>query len=404
MRDHLVLALRLESLVPGAVDTRSIDPVLRREVGGGPRPHPVDLVRAARRIRDGLPDAGLDPGRERHLAAQLTAVEWTARRLDGQALTFDRELELVYGVTVRPGAEDVYRAAHRDLDEVLPGTGPLQERLAVHRDRWVVPPARLLGATVALVAALRERSERAGLVPAGDQGIDVGVVADAPWSALQQWVGPGRSRVTINAGARVRREQLAQLVAHEATPGHHAERVLREAELVGGRGWAEHSALITASPQSVVSEGAAEAALAALLGDDRWRWASDVLADEGLAFDAELAERVDRCLDALRRVRLDAALLLHGEHADYDDVFAFVRRWLPATEDRARQVLRFVTDPRWRGYGVTYVEGAPLVHNWLRRPGDTPVRHLRDLFVSPATPASLAHDLELASSGCAKAV
>ena len=36
----------------------------------------------------------------------------------------------------------------------------------------------------------------------------------------------------LNAGARPRRDQIAQLVAHEAYPGHHTERCRKELVLV----------------------------------------------------------------------------------------------------------------------------------------------------------------------------
>ena len=68
---------------------------------------------------------------------------------------------------------------------------------------------------------------------------------------------------------------------------------------------------------------------------------------------------------ALADVRQDAALMLHDEHRDVDDVVAFLQRWLLVDDSRARQMLRFLSSPLWRAYTSTYVEGYRLLRGWL---------------------------------------
>lgn len=190
----------------------------------------------------------------------------------------------------------------------------------------------------------------------------------------------------MNAGARPRRQQLAQLVAHEAYPGHHTERCHKQDTLVAA-GRIEHAALIANSPPSVVAEGAAELGMVAVLGPGWARTVADVLAERGLGFDAELATRIDAATSRLVRVRLDAALLLHDRHAPIEDVHAYLRRWMLIDDLRARQVLRFLRHPVWRAYTVTYVEGPELLRRWwVGRPEPDRLRRLLD---EPLTPAAL---------------
>ena len=70
-----------------------------------------------------------------------------------------------------------------------------------------------------------------------------------------------------------------------------------------------------------------------------------------------------------------------------------------AGERRARrQQIRFLTDPLWRAYISTYVEGYDLLSRWLAaRPADQPVadRFLR-LLDEPLTPAAVAAELAAA--------
>lgn len=387
MRDYLSLGLALDHHRVGTVGVRSGDDRLP----AGPPPSPAALVRSAGRLAMRLPELGLPPRRERFLAVQLVALEAMARRLAGQRIPYVDALGAASDGPVAAGRPDDYRAAHRDLDALLPGSGDLVTRLAEHRRRDEVPRDRLPAAVAALAEALRGRARALGLVD-GTEEVGFEIVDDAAWSALHVRTGPGRSRVLVNAGARPRRAGLARLLAHESYPGHHVEQWRRETVLAGQHGWAEHRLVLLGTPQSLLAEGAADCGLYALAGDGWGRWASEVLATVGLGFDGEHAERVAAALAPLARVRLDAALLWHGR-ARPDDVEAHLRRWLLVDDRGAARVLRFVADPRWRDHVVTYVEGAPLVRRWLDRPGATPAHRLRTLHEQPWTPSGLREEL-----------
>lgn len=393
VRDYLLLVLRLGRRCPGLLSVRSGDDELWAQAHRETPPSAGALVRAAGELADRLPGLGLDPGRERFLAAQLVALEWTARRLAGQAVPFATEIAAVYDTRVGAGSTDGYRAAHRELDALLPGRGDLAARLAAHRARDEVPPDRLADAVAALAADLRDRARAAGLV-SGAESVEFEIVRDASWAALHRREAPGRSRVLLNSGARLRRAGLARLVAHEAYPGHHVEQWRRETVLVGERGWGEHRVVVLGSPQGLVAEGAAELGLHVLVGPGWGEWAAGVLGPLGLGFDGELAERVADVVGRLARVRLDAAVLLHGRRADPRDVLEHLRRWLLVDDAGARRVLRFLADPHRRGHTAAYVEGAPLVRRFVDRPGPDrpgadPPQRLRELHDGPWTPSGL---------------
>jgi hypothetical protein len=386
--DYLSLAAALGHSRPGTLSVCSGDV----NTPTGPAPSAAALVRAAGGLALRLPDLAMDPRRERFLAAQLVAMESAARRLAGQAIPYAVALAAAVDGPVVPGVEDDYRDAHRELDELLPGSGGLADRMAAHRSADEVPPDRIAVGVAALGEALRRRAREAGLV-SGPEDVVFGTVDDAPWSAQHPRECYGRSRVVVNAGARLRRAGLARLVAHEAYPGHHVEQWRRETVLVGERGWVEHSVVLLGTPQALVAEGAAENGLYALVGPAWGRWAADVLRTVGLGFDGERAERIGAAVARLARVRLDAALALHGARARPAEVEAYLRRWLLVDDAGARRVLRFLADPVWREHVVTYVEGAPLVRAWLDRPGSTPVDSLRELHDGPWTPSGLRGEL-----------
>jgi hypothetical protein len=380
--DYMSLALRLDALLPGAAGLPGDRPAVEKAT-------PAAVVRDAGRLAAALPDAGFGPERERFLRAQLLAVEWTARRLAGQRVPFDMEVAATYEVRTRLGGEDAYRRIHRELADLLPGPGSLGDRLRAHRGRDALPPARLEPAVRALSAALRERTRAVVPLPDGEC-VEYRVVPEAPWAALHQYLGGFRSRITLNAGAGLRRTQLVHLVAHEAYPGHHTERCRREAGLVAA-GWEEHRVVLTASPQGTLAEAAAELGLLAVVGTGWGEFAATVLDDVLPAFDGELAERVHVVAAGLTRVRQDAAVLLHGHGAPAAEVLAHLRRWALLDEERAARVLHFLRHPLWRAYPATYVEGGELLRCWWEH-DPRPDRFVR-LLDEPLTPAAVRAEL-----------
>jgi hypothetical protein len=397
LRDVALLALRLDRAVPGTVEAFTGDPALRRHVLVETAPSASELVETARRLRAELPEVHLAPAREEFIAAELGALEHAARALAGEPVSFREAVEQTFGVPVVAGDPDVYRDAHRDLDGLLRGPGSLAGRVAAYRHGDELPPERLGPAVAALVAALRERTAARIGLPEGEAA-DVELVTGRPWTGFTRYLGHARSRVRFAADVRVRAGQLALLVAHEIYPGHHTEHCRRDAVATARP---ERAVSLARSPRALVVEGAADAGLAAVVGEEWGGWAASVLAGVGVRTDGELARRVDEAMVPLHRVRLDAATMIHERGAGPDDVLAHLCRWLLVDESRARRMLTFLTHPQWRTYTATYVEGFPLVRAWLRcGPGD-PATRLARLLDEPLVPSGLRRDLRTSGPAAA---
>ncbi|MBW0107023.1 DUF885 domain-containing protein [Pseudonocardia sp. KRD291] len=394
LRDVALLALRLDRLVPGLLDGPVADAALRRHVADEPVPDPLVLSRQVERLSRELPGAGLPPRRERYVTAQLRALECRIRIVNGAPVSFPDEVLASYGVPARAGDPDVYRQAHRRLGELLPGTGPLAGRMVGYRERDRIPPERLADAVAAMTAEMRRRTGELIALPAGEE-VEHDVVPDRPWTAFTHHLGGHRSRIAVSRSSRLRRGQLLPLVVHEAYPGHHTQ-YCRAAAAAADR--PEMGLRLVHSPQGLLAEGMADAALDVLPGPGWGAVAQEVLADVGLAVDGALAEEVESVLTMLGRARQDAALMRHRDGAGPDEVAGYLSRWLVVDDGRARRMLSFLDHPQWRAYATTYAEGRPLVSAWLARPGTDPVRNLRSLLDEPVTPGDLQRDLERASS------
>nr|WP_064571998.1 hypothetical protein [Gordonia sp. LAM0048] len=392
--EYLRLGLAFDRLERGFVDAYTGDPALRAEVENGPVPDPVRLAERARGLLADLPGA-LDAARAEFVGAHLRALECSARKFAGDDVGFVDEVRAYFDVDIEMADPDRYRQAHSGLAEALgvPGASgdDLRNAYAAHRRADEIPPERVDECVRAFSGALRERVRSTYPLP-DNEIVEFEVVADKPWSGFNYYLGDYRSRVAINADLTQYMSSLPALIAHEAYPGHHTEHCRKE-QLLLGAGHDEQSIFLVNTPQCLMAEGLADHALAAIAGTDWGAWAQEIYADLGLRFDAERAMRVGRATAGLLSVRQDAALMLHDRHADADTVTEHLRRWLLAPEERARQMLRFLTSPLWRAYISTYVEGYRLLGQWLDTADDRAAAFGR-LLDEPLIPASLRRELQ----------
>jgi len=392
IREYLLLGLRFDRIEEGYVDSFTGDPALRRAVADEAAPDPAALARQARHLHDEVDASGLEPQRADYLKAHLRALDCAGRKFAGEDVGFVDEVRDYFDVSIAKGDEDRYREAHRALDEALGGSGPLVERMQAHRSGEEIPPERLEECIHAFSSALRDRV-RADFPLPDSETINYEIVTDKPWSGFNYYEGNFRSTVAVNADLKQQMSNLPRLVAHESYPGHHTEHCRKEFGLVAGQNQAEQTIFLVNTPQCLMAEGLADLALHAAVPDNWGAWAADIYADLGLRFDGERAEAISSASAALADVRQDAALMLHDEHRDTDDVVAFLQRWLLTSPERARQSMRFLSSPLWRAYTSTYVEGYRLLRGWLdARPADVSLTaRFGRLLDEPLIPSSLRH-------------
>jgi hypothetical protein len=407
--EYLCIGLAFDLLEDGFVDAYTGDPALRAQVRDEGVPDPAVLGRRAARLRGRLP-GGLPADRAEFISSHLRALECSAAKFAGEDIGFVDEVRAYFDVDISAEDPEVYRQAHRKLADAL-GVADRPEALrdayTAYRRAGEIPADRLGDCVTAFSSALRDEVRKSVDLPV-EETVEFEIVSDQPWSGFNYYLGDYRSRVAINTDVPQHFSALPHLVAHEAYPGHHTEHCRKEKLLVGG-GQGEQTIFLVNTPQCLMAEGLADHALRAAIGPDWPLWAETIYADLGLRFDAHRATAVGEATAGLLAVRQDAALLLHDRHADADEVAAFLSRWLLVGQDRARQMLRFLTSPLWRAYISTYVEGYRLLGDWLdgspggrvagepsesvvSRPGDRAARFNR-LLDEPLTPALLRAEL-----------
>lgn len=318
------------------------------------------------------------------LRAQLRGLETVSRKLAGEELSYDDEVEGCYGTRPERVPEERFEAAHRALDEALPRGGTLGERYQRWEDGDPLPADRIEAVLMTLGERLRGLAQELVGLPEGET-FEVELVSDKHWVAYNHYLGGLRSRIDANTDLPITAQSAAELVAHELYPGHHTEHAWKETLLYAGRGQLEESVLPYGTPQSVIGEGIATLAVETVV-DEHGGLVADVFGELGIAYDAEAARRVRQAAKPLNHVLANAAILLHVDGVPTEEAKAYVRQWMLASEQRAQQYVDFVTDPWGRAYIRTYTDGNDLCRNWVA--GD--MARFKRLLTEQLTPADMA--------------
>jgi hypothetical protein len=387
---YLRLTLEIHKHIDGYIDAYYGPEALRAAVNAAPPRAPADLLGDVQRLQDAIPTA--DPARAAYLTATLRAIECTVRMLRGEAFDYLDEVYQIYDIRPRRVEESRFEAAHRDLDEALPGQPhvTLAERLATWRKDFEIDAGRALELLELARAETRRRT--AAFIPLpDDESVEVKLTSNQPWSAYNWYLGNGRSLIEFDSDMPFQATALLGTFAHEGYPGHHTEHMLKEIALFRARGYAEQAVMLLHSPSAVIAEGIATTALDIIFPDDsHHEWNVEVmLPAAGLPVEAGLAERLQRAArasEALRYVNGNAAILYHTGRLDKAGTIDYMRTYGLATAERAAKSFSFITHPLYRSYPFTYSVG----HDLIAATPD-PVATFRRLLTEQVLPSELAN-------------
>jgi len=385
VEDYLRLGLALGCHIDGMVDAYYGPPELAARTQAEGPAAPAVLVEQARRLLGALDvDGDLDSARRTWLSAQVRGLHTSARKLAGEPIAYLDEIEESYGVRPVLVDEDDLAAAHRHLDDILPGTGPIAERYQEWRESQAVPPDRLEAAVQELAEDFRARTQAAFGLPE-DERVDFELVTKQPWAGFNYYLGGLRSRVAINTDLPVLAPSLGTLVAHEAYPGHHTEHCRKEVGLVRRRRQLEETIFLVGTPQCLLAEGLADLGLEVILGRRPEAVLAAHLRPLGIPYDADLVAEVSAAGEVLAAVRGNAAILLHDRGRSVDEAVAYLTRWALLSPPRAAKAVEFLVDPTWRAYVFCYIEGVRRCRAYV---GGDPARFER-LITEQVLPSDL---------------
>lgn len=393
--DYVRLALHLHNHDPNPYIYIG-DKALQAEVQNDKRPLAA-LDAEMRALRDGLraADAGTsDPEQTRKalLLDRTDALIARAAILQGRfPASFEAEVETLYSVKVPEYDEAHFRALAEELAQIVPGSGPLPERMVAFRDSFQIPPERVEAVVAKTLEEARERT-RAHLDLPEDEGVTLKMNNFGAFGAFAEYTGNGHTNVHFSTQLAFHVDRIVELATHEAYPGHHVQATLLEAELVQRRGWREWTMLPLFGAHTIVAEGAANYGIGLSFSRaERITYDREVvLPMTGLSHLSNQLEDYHRYVDYVERLnfaRNEVARRFLYQGWEREKAVNWLMEFGLETREIAEQRLTLIEG--YRSYVVTYNYGLDWVRSQIEQDApDTAQkwRRLRALFETPIMP------------------
>jgi hypothetical protein len=327
--------------------------------------------------------------RRAYLNVQIRAMQTMVKLKAGDSLSFLEEVRGLHDIEPIRKPDSLFDDAHQKLEQLLPGTGSLNDRRQAFRKPFKLDTNRLEALTDLISLELQRRSRKMFSLPEVES-CEYALVQDKPWGGYNWYLGQGISKIEINTDLPKFLTDLPDLVAHEAYPGHHSEHVIKEQKLVRENDWAEFSIQLLDSPECVLAEGIATSALEVMMDKSELaRWFSGELAEvAGLSLSLEQVQtsfEIERARAALGYLSGNAALMLFEDHASEASVLEYLQHYQLATKAEAQKRLEFIKHAR--AYMYTYTTGYDLLKPLLG--GNDKVTWFQRLLEQPVTPNQL---------------
>ncbi|WP_339824863.1 hypothetical protein [uncultured Parasphingorhabdus sp.] len=394
--DYVKLTLALGEKEAGYVDAyygppqwaeaAKTDPRDMRELGNAI----VDLMLRLDALT--VSDDPLVEARKRFLSAQLEAALTRHAMMQKENFPFAKEAKGLFGVTpeLKPLAE--FDPVLEQIENIVPGEGPLSNRVAAFENGYIIPKDRLQAVFDIAIAECKARTAQYFDLPEGEN-FKLEFVTGKSWSGYNYYQGNYQSLIQVNTDLPIFISRAVDLGCHEGYPGHHVYNMLLEKNLTKDRGWQEFSVYPLYSPQSLIAEGSANYGIElAFRGQDRLDYERDVLYPlAGLDPDTAAAYwALQMAKQALSGARMTIAQQYLDGEITREEAIALNQKYQLVSAERAAQMTDF--NEQYRSYVINYGLGMEMVRDWIEAQGDAPVwrwKAMERLLSEPVLPEDL---------------
>jgi hypothetical protein len=397
-RDYVLLSLEIGEKEDGYIDAyygpADLQAQAKAEAAKLTLP---DLARHTQELQArvaAIPAEGdsLDTRRVRFLAAQLIAAATRLRMMQGEKLSFADEAKGLFGVTPDIKPLESYDAVLAKIETLVPGTGPLPERMEAFQNRFNIPTDRLKPVFGAAIAECKRRTLEHIALPK-NESFTLEFVTGKSWSGYNYYKGNAHSLIQVNTDLPIRISRAVDLGCHEGYPGHHVLNALLEEKLTKGRGWIEFSVYPLYSPQSLIAEGSANYGIdLAFPGDDQLKFeTATIYPVAGLpTADAAKYLELSKAMHDLAGARMTIARDYLDGRISRAQAVQLSQKYQLQSKERAEKSLAF-TD-QYRSYVINYGLGQDMVRAYVEAAGPDPKAkwaRMEKILSEPTLPSDL---------------
>lgn len=353
------------------------------------------ILQAARGLSADLDELSPPDGEAQRLAVlkrNVRAMITRVKELEGQKIDFDAESAAIYD-TVAPKYDLAdFDKTLAEVDALIPGDGPLNERVDAFRNSLAIPKDRMQAVFDAAISECRKRTLAHFDLPKTEE-FDMSFVTDKPWSGYNYYQGNYKSLIQVNTDLPIVIDRAVDLGCHEGYPGHHVWNIFVERDLLKKKHWMEYSLSPLFSPLGLIGEGSANYGIElAFPGEEKIAFERDVLFPlAGLPQDkAETLGKLDALQQKLSHAGNYAARKYLDGEIDREAAVQLLMKYQLWTRPRAEQRVDFIET--YRAYVINYNVGLDLIRAWVEKHGDTPESHWEafgELLRTPMTASDL---------------
>jgi hypothetical protein len=396
-RDYVKLQLAIGEKEEGYIDAYYGPPGWQAEAKiGAATPAALTQRAAVLAVRlKSLADHRLEPMERRRrdfLLAQLRAASTRLAMMQGARFAFADEAERLFGVRPELKALSAYDPVLARIERLVPGKGPLSDRVDAFQERFTIPRDRLDSVMRAAIAECRRRTARYIPFPANER-FTLEFVTGKSWGGYNWYKGDNDSLIQINTDLPVRIGRAVDLGCHEGYPGHHVYNMLLEEKLAKTRGWVEFTLYPLYSPQSFIAEGSANYGIElAFPGDEQLEFETRTLYPlAGLpAAGAPQYLALQRATQDLAGARFTIAADYLDGRIDRARAVELTRKYQLVSAVRAEKSVAFID--QYRSYVINYGLGLDYVRTYVESFGAAPGRRwaaMESLLSGPTLPTDL---------------
>ena len=301
------------------------------------------------------------------LIARLNALDTRIAINKGELPSFDDEAMALFGSTAPHYDASHFESILEELDALLPGEGPLGERVEAFNNQFAIPLDKLPAVFEAAMDECRKRTLENIDLPEGES-FTIEYVNDKPWSGYNWYQGDSVSLIQVNTDFPIYISRAVDLGCHEGYPGHHTFNALLEKNLVSDEGWIEYSLYPLFSPQSLIAEGSGNYGIdLAFPGEQRTDFEKTVLFPlAGLnADDADLYYAVAALTAKLNFAGNEAARGYLNGDMTREEAAEWLQTYAMMPADKSLQRTRFIDT--YRSYVINYNHGKAMVTDYVER-------------------------------------
>ena len=333
--------------------------------------------------------------RHQYLKKQISSLIARVEALKGKKYSFDEEAKAYYDVEPPAFPEEHFKKLVADLGSLVPGEGPIPERVEHYRRQFTVTPDRMDRVFNSAINECRLRTKKYITLPENET-FRLEYVHNKSWSGYNWYKGNNTSLIQINTDLPIFLERAIDLAAHEGYPGHHVYNSLLETAFVRNFGWVEFTVYPLFSSQSLIAEGTANFGIeVAFPGKQRMEFERDVLFPlAGLNSNkAEDYSKVQILAAKLSYAGNEAARRYLNGEISREDAIQWLVNYALMSPERASQRTRFFD--QYRSYVINYNLGYDMVRQYIERRGgteDKPGKRWEEftrLISSPRLPSGL---------------